>query len=281
MLLVTSSRASQCTSKFSCSKVCIVEFAHTPQCTGIVSLLGFYVMSESHEEFVISDWITANRISDQGAKKLDTYLINDLETLLLFRESDVDSLKLSLADSLRFRAGINRLHIVSDVIPALEDQDGREIPGKVKPVIPSTSDDKVYSLNDVEKLLAGKSAVAKGAPPLPPKNIAVDQSALITALALLLKPAEEASSSVSLSSSLVALLSGTSESANRVPDVRELMRDLLNSDGATINSKGEKALLPINFVSCVRGTQSSDEVIHQGKDLNVVVQQASNKRVTP
>ena len=243
------------------------------------------IMSESHEEFDLGEWIAANRISEQGAKKLDTFNINDLETLLLFRESDVDSLKLSLADTLRFRAGINRLHTVSDVIPKLVDQDGQEIPVKEKPVIPNTSDDKVYSLNDVEKLLAGKTAVARGGPPLPPlppKNIPLDQSALIAALAsLLLKPSGEASSPPDLSSSLLALLSGSSETANKVPDVRELMRDLLNSDGATLNSKGEKALLPINFLSCVRGTQSSDEIIHQGKDLNVVVQQASNKRVTP
>jgi hypothetical protein len=51
---------------------------------------------------------------------------------------------------------------------------------------------------------------------------------------------------------------------SKVPDVKELMRDFLNVDGASLNSKGEKALLPIQFLSCVRGTQGGDEVIHQG-----------------
>jgi hypothetical protein len=239
-------------------------------------------MSDTEGEFDFRDWIAANRVSEQGAKKLETNQINDLETLLLFRESDIELLKLSLADTLRFRAGINRLHTVSDVIPPLEGEDGKPL---IKPpVVPSSPEEKVYSLSDVEKLLAGKAAVKAGGVPAVPKvkTVADNQTSLIAALsALLVKPVEEATPSQDLGSALVALLTGASGASSKTSDVRELMRDLLNSDGIALNSKGEKALLPINFLSCVRGTQSSDEVIHQGKDLNVVVQQASNKRVTP
>ena len=114
-----------------------------------------------------------------------------------------------------------------------------------------------------------------------PTGAQTTQSALTTALAALISKSEEPAPSKDLSAAIVALLTGASNSASSAPDVRELMRDLLNSDGSTLNSKGEKALLPINFLSCVRGTQGGDEIIHQGKDLNVVVQSASNKRVTP
>ena len=215
-------------------------------------------MSDTEGEFDFRDWIAANRVSEQGDKKLETNQINDLETLLLFRESDIELLKLSLADTLRFRAGINRLHTVSDVIPPLEGDDGKPL---IKPVVPSSPEDKVYSLSDVEKLLAGKAAVKAGGVPAIPKvkTVADNQSSLIAALsALLVKPVEEASPSQDLGSALVALLTGASGASGKTSDVRELMRDLLNSDGIALNSKGEKALLPINFLSCVRGTQSSD-----------------------
>ena len=58
------------------------------------------------------------------------------------------------------------------------------------------------------------------------------------------------------------------------------MRDLLNFDDVPVNSRGEKVLLPINFLSCVRGTQDNDEVVHSGKGLNLVLQSNLN-RVKP
>ena len=59
------------------------------------------------------------------------------------------------------------------------------------------------------------------------------------------------------------------------------MRDLLNLDDTRLNSRGERALLPVHFLSCIRGTQDKDEIIHSGNNgLNLVVQTA-NKRVGP
>ena len=115
-------------------------------------------MSESHEEFDFKEWIALTRISDAGAKKLEAALINDLETLLLFRESDAESLRLPIGDGLRFRNGLLKLHTVSDIPPKLETDTG------FRPIITvdPDHDEKVYSLRDVEKLLAGKQAVAAG-----------------------------------------------------------------------------------------------------------------------
>jgi hypothetical protein len=235
----------------------------------------------------VEEWILANRISDAGAKKLASHQIGDLDTLMLFQERDIEYLKLSLADALRFRAGISRLH----EIPALEDDTGLSKPegvskeeeskeGVSKPSV--DPDQKVYSLKDVEKLLAGKQAVAAGGvvPAESSTSVLSSQGALLTAFASLLsKPSVPATSS-DPTSALLALLAGVADSANKGPDVRELMRDLLNVDGSVLNSKGEKALLPVNFLSCVRGTQNNDEVVHQGRDLNLVLQ-PSTKRVTP
>jgi hypothetical protein len=128
--------------------------------------------SDDEHEFTVSEWISMIRISEDGAKRLEKFAIGDLATLMLFRESDVESLKLSLTDSLRFRDGIAKLHAVSDIKPALIDDQGKVIPTPVKPpVVPVQSPDanadvnadaKVYSLKDVERLLAGREAVSAG-----------------------------------------------------------------------------------------------------------------------
>jgi hypothetical protein len=77
--------------------------------------------------------------------------------------------------------------------------------------------------------------------------------------------------------SLASLLS---RPASAISEVRELMCDLLNLDDLPVNDRGEKVLLPINFLSSIRGTQDKDEVLHSGKGINLVLQ-VSNKRVTP
>ena len=97
---------------------------------------------EGPKVFDIIEWIRGNRISDHGAKRLETCMITDLDTLLLFRESDIESLKLGLADTLRFRAGINRLHTVSDVMPPLLGDYGKVLASPITPVVPKTPEEK-------------------------------------------------------------------------------------------------------------------------------------------
>lgn len=81
-------------------------------------------------------------------------------------------------------------------------------------------------------------------------------------------------------SALSSLLGDSGDAT--VACIRELMRELLNvdTDASATNSKGEKALLPVNFLSCVRGTQDSEDLIHSSKGVNLVLQSTLN-RVKP
>jgi hypothetical protein len=102
-----------------------------------------------------------------------------------------------------------------------------------------------YSQRQVEELLAGKGAIDAGVG----------------------------------AKSVTSTTAGTSDTT--VACIRELMRDLLNIDDTSItNAKGEKALLPINFLSCVSGTQDAEDIIHSSKGINLVMQ-SSMRRVTP
>jgi hypothetical protein len=82
------------------------------------------------------------------------------------------------------------------------------------------------------------------------------------------------------STALVSLATLFSKSASGGSDLREVMRELLGIDDQPLNAKGEKCLLPINFLSCVRGTQNTEEVLHSGKSLNLVVQ-SNLRKVSP
>jgi hypothetical protein len=236
---------------------------------------------DHEDEFAIADWISLTRISEEGARKLDKFQISDLATLMLIREQDVDTLKFSFADSLRFRDGIAKLHEVGDVKPPLIDDKGNIVPKPVavKSTPEADPDAKTYLLRDVEHLLAGKEAIAAGAGVVQkPESSGLTG---VNALVSLLGGASGAGGATGGSTNLLALLAALLSPSAGSPssDVRELMRDLLNIDTTATNSRGEKALLPVNFLSCVRGSQDSDEVIHSGKGLNLVLH-ASNKRVS-
>jgi hypothetical protein len=219
---------------------------------------------EEEETFDVPEWISKTRISEAGAKILDKNLIHDLDTLLLFRESDVEFLRLSLPDALRFRAGIAKLHQVRD-LPVDSAKPAKPVtPAKpavkvpFKPVVEEVdSDPKLYSLKEVERLLAGKTAVLAGkavnASTVKSESSEATGGNLnnLTALVSLFTGAATATPAASLLSSLAAFFSA-SAGASGSTDVRDLMRDLLNVDGTPTNSRGEKTLLPIHFLSCVR-----------------------------
>jgi hypothetical protein len=164
----------------------------------------------------------------------------------------------------------------------LIDDKGNIVPKPVPVKLPTAEvdpDAKTYSLREVERLLAGKEAVAAGAGVVqkPESSGISGVNALVTLLAGSSGVAGASGGSSNLLASLAALLAPSAGSP--ASDVRDLMRDLLNIDTTTTNSRGEKALLPVNFLLCVRGSQDSDEVIHSGKGLNLVLH-ASNKRVS-
>ena len=205
------------------------------------------------EEFVVDEWLSTINLSQAAAAKLKVNQLDDLSTLLLCRETHVDSLKLGLGDSLRLRAGLNALRKKHHGIPELLDDQGKIVERKEEKPVDVSKDLPKYTQRQVEELLAGRSAVAAGGSGVPEKTVE-GKSALAT------------------------LFGNTNEST--VACIRDLMRDLLNVEGNVTNAKGEKALLPINFLSCVPGTQDSEDVIHSGKGINLVIQ-SSLRRVTP
>jgi hypothetical protein len=217
------------------------------------------VMSGDEEsEFEFNSWISVLGLSPANVKKLETNLVTDLAVLTQLREEDIDYMKLGIGDAIRLRSGITKLKDLQ-VTPALVDEKGDIV---IKPADKTSKGkdesagkllgpdgERVYSLAEVEKLVAGKASPGciAGAADITTKN-----SALL---------------------SLASLLNKSSYGT----DVKDLMRDLLGLEDQPLNAKGEKCLLPINFLSCVRGTQDSDEVIHSGKGLNLILQ--SNLRI--
>jgi hypothetical protein len=244
-------------------------------------------MSSVDGEFDFLEWLSLTRISESGAKKLISEQVGDLETLMLLRESDIELLHMSLPDAVRFRAGINKLHVI--VMPPLLGEDGQPLP-KPLPVVDvkssldsKSSEEKIYSLKDVEKLLAGGRAVSAGGSPgasaSTQPSVVSTLTALLGASSITPAPSVPQADIGSILLSMLAKSAGSSSSP-ATPDVRELLKDLLNLDGPLVNERGEKALLPIHFLSCVRGTQESEELIHQGKGMNLVLQ-TNTKRCAP
>jgi hypothetical protein len=228
---------------------------------------------EDKEQFVLKDWCTALNITEPGLKKIELNLVTDLETLLLFWDQDIELLKLAAGDALRFRLGLQKLRAVSDSPPGLYTQEKfpakeekESISSRKDSVSPTVTSERVYTQAEVQRLLAGQAAIAAGSGSLNASGLAV---ATTTGLSASTQPGSV--------ETLSALLS---RPATAISEVRELMRDLLNLDDLPLNSRGEKALLPIHYLSCIRGTQDRDEVLHAGKDINLVLQTA-NKRVTP
>jgi hypothetical protein len=243
----------------------------------IIGASSLHTMSEFEDEhgiFNIALWMASTGISEKGVKAIDGNQINDLRTLLLFTDAEVEQLKLNVGDTLRFKAGIKTLLVADSKPPPLLDGNGKVV---VKPVeeVKSTkeltlpSGERVFSLHEVEQLLAGRSAVvAGGSGSTVSKTVADVGSSLASLL----------SSDPVINASLSSLLSKPADTT--VSQVRDLMRDLLNFEDVPVNSRGEKVLLPINFLSCIRGTQDSDEIVHSGKGLNLVLQTTLN-RVRP
>jgi hypothetical protein len=215
---------------------------------------------DEYGDFDLKGWCSTSKITEGGLKKIEANAVTDLDTLLLFREQDIDLLKLSAGDALRFRVAVQKLRVLVDTPPELKDDESLK---KVLPEQKSSdlkTSDRLYTSEEFQRLLAGKEAVASGA-------------AGLTGVF--------SSNAVAVSSPVKDTLSTLlGKSSSTIEEVRNLMRDLLNLDDTPLNSKGERALLPIHFLSCIRGTQDKDEVIHSGQGLNLVLQ-TTNKRVSP
>ena len=206
------------------------------------------------KEFNIEDWFSEVRLTVDGSTKICGNLIEDLKTLLLIREVSIETLRLGLGDTLRLCAGIAALKVKYIAQPPLDDSNNGLVKGSEKKELSSESkedsnlDIPRYTQRQVEKLLAGPAVVNAGSG--------------VNDLNIGAKPA------------LPSVFESSSDPT--VVCIREFMRDLLHVDGNPSNSKGEKALLPINFLSCV---WDAEDVIHSAKGMSLVMQ-TTLKRVT-
>ena len=216
-------------------------------------------MSGEESEFEFRQWASILGLSDANVKKLEANLVTDLSVLLELRELDIETLKVGVGDSIRLRSGVAKLRDIYSKPPHLVDSTGKIVEKPTEEIKKNIDGERVYSLAEVEKLLAGKAAIAAGA----------SSSSL-------------SSDGKDKSSALVSLATLFSKPATSTVELRDVMRELLGlEDQPTLNAKGEKCLLPINFLSCVRGTQNSEEVIHSGKGVNLVVQSTLRKSSSP
>ena len=110
--------------------------------------------------FDLAGWCASLRITDAGLKKIEANAVSDLGTLLLFRDQDIELLKLAAGDALRFRLGLQKLRAASDVPPPLFEQN--PFPVKKDSLSSVPTSERVYSQLEVQQLLAGKPAVQSG-----------------------------------------------------------------------------------------------------------------------
>jgi hypothetical protein len=117
---------------------------------GFIGAYSVDIMSEdsNEDDFSINEWMSLNGITDAGVKKLETCQINDLRTLLLIGDAEIEQLKLNIGDSLRFKAGIKKLHDLKDTPPELVDQEGIVRKGGKESVKPQK--DRLYTQLEVE-----------------------------------------------------------------------------------------------------------------------------------
>ena len=95
-----------------------------------------------------------------------TNLVTDLQVLLELREVDIESMKVGVGDGIRLRAGVAKLRALHDLPPPLIDDKGnivmKPVPVVEKHKTVGADGERVYSLAEVEKLLAGKAAITAG-----------------------------------------------------------------------------------------------------------------------
>jgi hypothetical protein len=79
------------------------------------------------EEFNIEDWFSEVQLTVAASTKIRGNQIEDLDTLLLVCDVDIESLKLGLGDSLRLKAGLAALKLKYIAKPPLDDSNSSSL----------------------------------------------------------------------------------------------------------------------------------------------------------
>jgi hypothetical protein len=225
------------------------------------------------EDFEIGEWFTAAGISEAGQKKLLTAEIKDEAAIELLDNETLQLVKLAPGDFVKFRKSRDVFLKAKDSMPGLEDDTsiGRAS-GETLRKVDTVTEEKgpLYSLDQLAKFLAGKpdyeSVVSQADKPqvekpklyggviLPAPSGFVDTGAAAASASSALNTA----SSVALSSAF--------------------MNDLLCLDDCVTNARGEKPLLPVNFVSTPKGIiLDHEQVVTTDKDGNLKLKPSKNR----
>jgi hypothetical protein len=221
------------------------------------------------EEFDVTAWMVKAAISIGGQKKLEVAEIKDELSIELLDEVTLASIKLAPGDAIKFRKAQSTWLKAKDVIPTLETDNPtlQEAKDKANGVNPG-----LYTLEQFAKFLAGKPDIEQkstkasgfmfGGVKLPSPSVKIlpdngeygPRSDQVQGTPLQQPPSDLASLS------------------------RNLMRDILCIDDCTTNSRGEKPLLPVNFVSTPRGIIiDHDQVVTADKDGKLLIKPNKHK----
>jgi hypothetical protein len=184
----------------------------------------------------------------------------DVETL--------SSIRLAPGDYIKFKRAQSLFKEAKDVMPALEEP--------VKESVGSKPPPGFYTIQQVARFLAGKEDIV---------GDSVDSSGKLFGGKKLPVPSDEEEKSDTYVPpkvhGAVAVIPAKDTAREAVYLGRSLMQDILCLDDCVTNEKGEKPLLPVNFVATPRGiVLDQEQVVITDKDGNLKIKPSKN-RPTP
>jgi hypothetical protein len=225
----------------------------------------------------IDEWLdTIGGITKIGREKLEKATVVSLTAVRCLSEEDIVEIKLSVGDRGVFKAGWESLRLPKDLPKPLETP---EEEAKLEP-------DKSYTIADLCKFFGqsslGATGGASGGVPLQQPSQDGRVEALTAAGAInAARPKAKASNEVTVHTLAKDKL------LNRLAAdfVQEGVKDTLSLQELNLFSKGEKALLPINFCTVFSGIAlEEEEVLGCGQFAGRLVWQSGRgniKRPTP
>jgi hypothetical protein len=213
------------------------------------------------QEFDYVLWLAELHLSEDGARKVEKACLQDECTITCVSEADIVQMKLQVGDHIRVRNGVKKMRQKFENPPPLDDT-AQRIP-VTTPVAPSppVTTDQQYSLSEVLAILhKGPTYVPTEKPP---PRVAASNTTTGGLACLGPRPRRESTS-------------------DRHEITSSYLHDLLVlGDCNQAANRGEKALLPVNFTSNLRGTlPDTEEIMGYGHGTRLVLRTAT-RRVTP
>ena len=223
---------------------------------------------EEEEEIMEFDyvlWLADLHLSDDGAKKVEKACLQDECTITCVSEADITQMKLQVGDHIRVRNAVKKMRLKFQSPPPLVDPPAympTNPPVAPPPVVTVTTTDQKYSLEEVMAIL-NKSPSQSTVPNNPPRDVPNN-----------LEPK---------GLSCLGPQSRPDPAKARREITTDYLHDLLvlGDCNSQAPNRGEKALLPVNFTSNLRGTlPDTEELVGSSFGTRLVLKTAA-RRVTP